>query len=637
MKSTVKTDPNIDKKVDIRNAKSISELERLTSSKTLDEDELKNLPKVKKSNKIRSSETSSIYQKLKERYIMTTQTEVDYQDFKKTLNPKFLFNNLNVDREKYRIWKIKAEKNKGEYRIKCGNRNLNTHDFLTKEINLNWNEAKELMSRANIQQKEFNSKNTKLETVNTFSYQQKVIYSVYEKNINHDLKGFYVVDKKDYVQISSKAKNINIKDDGTTITGTGTNNQEQVKIMLDIAEAKGWNLATIKIDGSKEFKKEAIKQIVKRRETKQEAKNKELNDKKEILEEAKKEHFAEFLNGNEWEKDKSKSTINYPVYKNHKTNEKIFIYKDKKDIYRYQNINDEADKGTINDFLENRNIKSIDEKIEFLKAPKESIEYSKISKVNFEKEQDKARQNFTKYKKIDSENTYLSQSRNIAFSTYKHYTNLKTDNRNNIVTPLYIYDEELKTYKHIGNGKKFTSYYEKDGKILKDLNEGSKGIGIVNCPNKPKNIVIAENSIDGLSYIEANKLNPKDTMIVSTQGQLSPKNLNDIEKLSNETFKGTNIIIATDNDEKGILYANKIKEKVARAEIDLPIQKDWNEQLKKDKKYDELVKSVKKQADKIRNKSTPTKYKLNSIPTKEGNENTGEGEGKKRSRKSFVR
>lgn len=48
------------------------------------------------------------------------------------------------------------------------------------------------------------------------------------------------------------------------IIATGKNEAEQIKLMLDIAEAKKWNLATLNITGSESFKKETRRQIAER-------------------------------------------------------------------------------------------------------------------------------------------------------------------------------------------------------------------------------------------------------------------------------------------------------------------------------------------------------------------------------------
>ncbi len=105
------------------------------------------------------------------------------------------------------------------------------------------------------------------------SYQQKIFYKYYKEYIKDDLKGFFIDTKnKEQVKFINKLKNINVVDMGNRIEANGTNTEEQVKLMLDIAEAKKWNLSTLNISGGKEFQKEVRKQIVERLNLRQELK-----------------------------------------------------------------------------------------------------------------------------------------------------------------------------------------------------------------------------------------------------------------------------------------------------------------------------------------------------------------------------
>ena len=106
-----------------------------------------------------------------------------------------------------------------------------------------------------------------------------------------------------------------------------------------------------------------------------------------------------------------------------------------------------------------------------------------------------------------------------------------------------------------------------------------------------KNVVVVENYIDGLSYIELKGLNTSETAIISTQGTLSEKELETIkEYLHIVQSKGAEldkIVLAFDNDEAGIRYEDKVKEYFENVEykdkfyVDSPnlTYKDWNEQL----------------------------------------------------------
>ncbi|MGR6858848.1 relaxase/mobilization nuclease domain-containing protein [Aliivibrio salmonicida] len=71
---------------------------------------------------------------------------------KKHLNAEKLLDSLSrshgLNKEKYSVTKSEA----GD-RIKCGSRNLNVSDFLTKEINLSWKETKDVLSKESQQQR----------------------------------------------------------------------------------------------------------------------------------------------------------------------------------------------------------------------------------------------------------------------------------------------------------------------------------------------------------------------------------------------------------------------------------------------------------------------------------------------------
>ncbi len=52
-----------------------------------------------------------------------------------------------------------------------------------------------------------------------------------------------------------------IFDKGDEIVSLGSNLEEEVALMLKMVKGKGWNLETMEINGNKEFKQEANRQI----------------------------------------------------------------------------------------------------------------------------------------------------------------------------------------------------------------------------------------------------------------------------------------------------------------------------------------------------------------------------------------
>ena len=121
-------------------------------------------------------------------------------------------------------------------------------------------------------------------TKNSFkylSYQQKLFDQHYDYLIKDKLEGYYIKKVNNEVIINNFSKNIQIIDAGDEIVSLKktTNLQEQVRIMIDIALAKGWKLENIEVIGNDDFTYEANSQISKLIE--KERKNKSI--KTEII------------------------------------------------------------------------------------------------------------------------------------------------------------------------------------------------------------------------------------------------------------------------------------------------------------------------------------------------------------------
>jgi hypothetical protein len=124
-----------------------------------------------------------------------------------------------------------------------------------------------------------NINNETVKSIKNLSFQEKLFYKTYQKDIkDFDFKGYYIDSKEDFTKFTNNQKQIKIEDKGNEITSTskGDSLNEEVVLMIKIAEAKGWKLTELEIDGNDEFVAEAEKQIAQRIE--------ELNklNKKEI-------------------------------------------------------------------------------------------------------------------------------------------------------------------------------------------------------------------------------------------------------------------------------------------------------------------------------------------------------------------
>lgn len=98
------------------------------------------------------------------------------------------------------------------------------------------------------------------------SYQQKLFSKHYGQMIDHKFTGYWInLDSAEGVTFTNMAKNINVVDRGDKITAAGVGNlKEKAALMLDIAEAKGWKLNTLRIKGTPAFRREISRQIAER-------------------------------------------------------------------------------------------------------------------------------------------------------------------------------------------------------------------------------------------------------------------------------------------------------------------------------------------------------------------------------------
>ena len=119
-------------------------------------------------------------------------------------------------------------------------------------------------------QKKYAQKDKKVEvsSLKNLSFQQQIFYKQYQSIIEDKLQGYYVKvdDLENITTFENRAKNIRITDFGDEIESDSinSNNQEKVKLMLDIAVAKGWDILNLEINGSEQFQLEVKKQILER-------------------------------------------------------------------------------------------------------------------------------------------------------------------------------------------------------------------------------------------------------------------------------------------------------------------------------------------------------------------------------------
>lgn len=92
-------------------------------------------------------------------------------------------------------------------------------------------------------------------------------------------------------------------------------------------------------------------------------------------------------------------------------------------------------------------------------------------------------------------------------------------------------------------------------------------------------LIIAESSIDSLSFIELKKIEPKNMLLCATNGQITQEHKKVFEYLAKNT-QGAEVYLCFDNDTKGKEFANIAKEFFKEAKVQIPNFKDFNDDLK---------------------------------------------------------
>ncbi|MCT7600291.1 LPD7 domain-containing protein [Aliarcobacter butzleri] len=130
------------------------------------------------------------------------------------------------------------------------------------------------------------SKKAEYNFFKSLTFQQKIFYKHYGVNIQDSLEGYYVKTDEtgvDNTTFINHSKGVKVEDKGDEILSYSNANsiEDEVRLMVNIALAKGWNLLEIEIDGTPQFVKEAKKQILKKIEEQNQVQVKK-QEKKEL-------------------------------------------------------------------------------------------------------------------------------------------------------------------------------------------------------------------------------------------------------------------------------------------------------------------------------------------------------------------
>lgn len=272
-----------------------------------------------------------------------------------------------------------------------------------------------------------NEKNQEIKSIKNLSFQEKLFYKTYQKDIkNFDFKGYYIDSKNEKTKFTNNQKHIKIEDKGNEIISTskGDSLEEEVSLMLKIAEAKGWKISELEINGNDEFLAEAEKQIARRIEELNKLQKKEVpqvpdfqkerpnselqNFKKDFVE---KQYKKEANTNQDLQKIKSelnaKVILDYAV-KKYKLDIKNFNITDDNKI---DSLNNKAKPKNIIDFLQKEANLSTKEAIEICQDLYKKDENRNTHSKGVEKESERNWDKFIPIKKEEEVNHH-SKNRN---------------------------------------------------------------------------------------------------------------------------------------------------------------------------------------------------------------------------------
>ncbi|WP_394996189.1 toprim domain-containing protein [uncultured Helicobacter sp.] len=311
----------------------------------------------------------------------------------------------------------------------------------------------------------------------------------------------------------------------------------------------------------------------------------------------------EVLIANGYTLDRSKSSKMYPCVVNPNTNERFIVSK-RGENYLYFNPNEQSDRGNIISFCR---IHALDIK-QLVKNYDENIEMAKSYTHDFFKAQTDPNlilKTYDSLEKVNKENMgqcLIFKQRGFDMDYIGQIENtLRKDEKNNIVIPNYkLADKEFgdiykdKLFFLSGYTKRLNYPITKDRngqeleRPIKSIQSGAKGLEIINVNKDPKtisHIVISESIIDSLSLGQLKGLDPKKTMFVSTAGNFNAQNLEKTLFAILDKANNARIILAFDNDEKGIAFSEQIESKILKHTKKFPttykpFAKDCNDDLK---------------------------------------------------------
>lgn len=293
----------------------------------------------------------------------------------------------------------------------------------------------------------------------------------------------------------------------------------------------------------------------------------------------------EILKLNGYYEKKDKTSLRYKVLAND-NGDLVIVSRNDRGHYLYFNPNDDKDRGNIFNFCKNRDIRAED----LIKGNEKTLELKPlITQTNTTSK--KALEDYKAMQGL-AFNNFFFEKRLICPYLMQEFKDLKQDKLKNIIVPsfsLISTNFNDKNYAYlIQNG--YVSYLSsplidkesKEAKNIKSLCYGTKGLEILKSNSSKKedikNIIITESMIDTLSLLELKEFSFKNTLLCSTNGQLS-KTQKEVFLYLNDNFKEAKVFLGFDNDSKGKEFENIAKENFKNVCVLKPNFKDFNDDL----------------------------------------------------------
>jgi len=290
------------------------------------------------------------------------------------------------------------------------------------------------------------------------------------------------------------------------------------------------------------------------------------------LEAFKQMNLADYAAAQGYELNKQKSSKNSLCY-DHSSGDRVIIGRDATSGHGvYYSVRDDADNGTIIDFVQRRQGLNLGQARKELRpwagignAPAPRFKPQPVPEPST---RDRAeQQRGLAACEIATTHKYL-EGRGIEQETLEHFRGrVYTDQRGNAIFPHF--DQEGISGLEIKN-ERFTGFSK----------GGEKGLWFHGPkPKDAERVVVCESAIDCMSHYQ---LQPSDkTLYVSTAGKMSPDAKENLQGLLNK-YDQAEIVAAFDNDKDGQRFAQELADMAGRNITNgLPHDaKDWNDQLK---------------------------------------------------------